>query len=98
MKIPEILQVETPQVRTTGAKGLIALERIRLGQIVFALSESGPRILIALILVVAQHSFLGLRVVVEDYVHHPGTRIAILLRCGSCTCSWPRRPCSPFSQ
>jgi succinate dehydrogenase / fumarate reductase, membrane anchor subunit len=33
----------------------------------------------ALILVVAQHSYLGLRVVVEDYVHNPGARIAILL-------------------
>lgn len=35
--------------------------------------------LIVLILVVAQHSYLGLRVVVEDYVHDPGTRIGILL-------------------
>jgi succinate dehydrogenase / fumarate reductase membrane anchor subunit len=36
-------------------------------------------LLIALILVVAQHSYLGLRVVVEDYVHHPARRIATLL-------------------
>lgn len=35
--------------------------------------------LVALILVAAQHSYLGLRVVVEDYVHNPDRRIAILL-------------------
>ena len=35
--------------------------------------------LVALILAVAQHSYLGLRVVVEDYVHHPARRIATLL-------------------
>jgi succinate dehydrogenase / fumarate reductase membrane anchor subunit len=35
--------------------------------------------LVALILVAAQHSYLGLRVVVEDYVHHPARRIATLL-------------------
>ena len=34
--------------------------------------------LIVLMLVVSQHSYLGLRVVVEDYVHDPGTRIGIL--------------------
>ena len=34
--------------------------------------------LIVLMLVVSQHSYLGLRVVVEDYVHEPGTRIGIL--------------------
>lgn len=36
-------------------------------------------LLVALILAVAQHSYLGLRVVVEDYVHHPARRIATLL-------------------
>ena len=35
--------------------------------------------LVGLILVVAQHSYLGLRVVVEDYVHHSGKRIGTLL-------------------
>lgn len=35
--------------------------------------------LIVLILVAAQHSYLGLGVVLEDYLHHPGTRIGILL-------------------
>jgi succinate dehydrogenase / fumarate reductase membrane anchor subunit len=36
-------------------------------------------LLVALVLVVAQHSYLGVRVVVEDYVHHPGARILTLL-------------------
>lgn len=35
--------------------------------------------LVALILVTAQHSYLGLRVVVEDYMQHAGARIATLL-------------------
>ncbi len=35
--------------------------------------------LVALILVAAQHSYLGVRVVVEDYVHGAGTRIGTLL-------------------
>jgi succinate dehydrogenase / fumarate reductase membrane anchor subunit len=35
--------------------------------------------LIALSLVAAQHSYLGLCVVVEDYVHPPGRRITTLL-------------------
>jgi len=34
---------------------------------------------LALVLVVAQHSYLGVRVLVEDYVHHPGARILTLL-------------------
>jgi succinate dehydrogenase membrane anchor subunit len=36
-------------------------------------------LLVALVLVIAQHSYLGVRVVVEDYVHHPGARILTLL-------------------
>ena len=36
-------------------------------------------LLVVLILVIAQHSYLGVRVVVEDYVHPPGARIATLL-------------------
>jgi succinate dehydrogenase / fumarate reductase membrane anchor subunit len=36
-------------------------------------------LLVALILVMAHHSYLGLRVVVEDYVHAPGARIATLV-------------------
>ena len=36
-------------------------------------------LLVALVLVVAQHSYLGVRVVVEDYVHPPGVRMAMLL-------------------
>ncbi len=35
--------------------------------------------LIALILAAAQHSYLGLKVVLEDYVHHAGKRIGALL-------------------
>lgn len=34
--------------------------------------------LIALVLVCAVHSYLGLRVIVEDYVHSPSWRIAAL--------------------
>ena len=36
-------------------------------------------LLVALILVVARHSYLGVRVVVEDYVHLPAARIMTLL-------------------
>jgi len=36
-------------------------------------------LLIALILVVAHHSYLGVRVVTEDYVHPPSSRIATLI-------------------
>ena len=36
----------------------------------------------ALVLVVARHSYLGVRVVVEDYVHSPGTRTVTLLVLG----------------
>jgi succinate dehydrogenase / fumarate reductase membrane anchor subunit len=36
-------------------------------------------LLVALVLVIAQHSYLGVRVVVEDYVHPPGARIVALL-------------------
>jgi succinate dehydrogenase / fumarate reductase membrane anchor subunit len=35
--------------------------------------------LTALSVVAAQHSYLGLRVIVEDYVHHPGARSVTLL-------------------
>jgi succinate dehydrogenase / fumarate reductase membrane anchor subunit len=35
--------------------------------------------LVAFILVAAYHSYLGLRVVVEDYVHEAGMRIALVL-------------------
>ena len=55
--------------------------------------------LIAFILAVAQHSYLGLRVVVEDYAACTRARGSDYCSCcGSCTCSWPRRPCLPFSQ
>ena len=36
-------------------------------------------LLVALLLTAAQHSYLGLRVVFEDYMHHRGRRIAMLL-------------------
>jgi len=36
-------------------------------------------LLVAFILVAAYHSYLGLRVVVEDYVHEAGMRIALML-------------------
>jgi succinate dehydrogenase / fumarate reductase membrane anchor subunit len=36
-------------------------------------------LLVALVLAIAQHSYLGVRVVVEDYVHPPGARIVALL-------------------
>jgi succinate dehydrogenase / fumarate reductase membrane anchor subunit len=36
-------------------------------------------LLVALVLVIAQHSYLGVRVVVEDYVHPPGVRVVIVL-------------------
>lgn len=36
-------------------------------------------LLIALVLAVAHHSYLGVRVVVEDYVHPPGPRMVTLL-------------------
>jgi succinate dehydrogenase / fumarate reductase membrane anchor subunit len=36
-------------------------------------------LLVTLIFVIAQHSYLGLRVVVEDYVHPPGARMVTLL-------------------
>jgi succinate dehydrogenase / fumarate reductase, membrane anchor subunit len=36
-------------------------------------------LLVALVLAIAQHSYLGVRVVVEDYVHPPGARIVTLL-------------------
>ncbi len=36
-------------------------------------------LLVALVLVIAQHSYLGVRVVVEDYVHPPGARMVTLL-------------------
>jgi len=36
-------------------------------------------LLVTLILVIAQHSYLGVRVVVEDYVHPPGVRMVTLL-------------------
>jgi succinate dehydrogenase / fumarate reductase membrane anchor subunit len=36
-------------------------------------------LLVALLLVAAQHSYLGLRVVVEDYVHDTDKRIAMVL-------------------
>jgi succinate dehydrogenase / fumarate reductase membrane anchor subunit len=36
-------------------------------------------LMVALVLVGAQHSYLGLRVVAEDYVSHGSRRIAILL-------------------
>jgi succinate dehydrogenase / fumarate reductase membrane anchor subunit len=35
--------------------------------------------LAALVLVAAHHSYLGVRVVVEDYVHPPGARIVTVL-------------------
>ncbi len=38
--------------------------------------------LVVLILAVAQHSYLGLRVVVEDYLHDPLARIGLLLLLG----------------
>ena len=36
-------------------------------------------LLVALIITAAEHSYLGLRVIVEDYVSHPGTRLATLV-------------------
>jgi succinate dehydrogenase / fumarate reductase membrane anchor subunit len=36
-------------------------------------------LLIAFVITAAQHSYLGLRVVVEDYVSQPGTRLAALV-------------------
>jgi succinate dehydrogenase / fumarate reductase membrane anchor subunit len=36
-------------------------------------------LIVALVLVIAQHSYLGVRVVVEDYVHPPGARMVTLL-------------------
>jgi succinate dehydrogenase / fumarate reductase membrane anchor subunit len=36
-------------------------------------------LLVAFILVAAYHSYLGLRVIVEDYVHDAGVRIALVL-------------------
>ena len=36
-------------------------------------------LLVALVLLIAQHSYLGVRVVVEDYVHPPGARMVTLL-------------------
>ncbi|HWM68593.1 MAG TPA: succinate dehydrogenase, hydrophobic membrane anchor protein [Steroidobacteraceae bacterium] len=36
-------------------------------------------LLVALVLVIARHSYLGVRVVVEDYVHPPGARMVTLL-------------------
>ncbi|HKS69087.1 MAG TPA: succinate dehydrogenase, hydrophobic membrane anchor protein [Ktedonobacterales bacterium] len=36
-------------------------------------------LLVALVLAIAQHSYLGVRVVVEDYVHAPGPRMVTLL-------------------
>ena len=40
-------------------------------------------LMVAFILVAAYHSYLGLRVVVEDYVHEPGLRIAMVLLIGA---------------
>jgi succinate dehydrogenase / fumarate reductase membrane anchor subunit len=40
---------------------------------------SNAVLLVALVLVIAQHSYLGVRVVVEDYVHPPGARTVTLL-------------------
>lgn len=40
-------------------------------------------LLVAFILVAAYHSYLGLRVVVEDYVHAAGLRIALVLLIGA---------------
>lgn len=40
-------------------------------------------LLIAFILVAAYHSYLGLRVVVEDYVHEASVRIAMVLLIGA---------------
>lgn len=36
-------------------------------------------LLVTLVLVIAQHSYLGVRVVVEDYVHPPGARTVTLI-------------------
>lgn len=36
-------------------------------------------LLVALVLVTAQHSWLGIQVIVEDYVHGKGTKFATLL-------------------
>ena len=36
-------------------------------------------LLILLIVVTFHHTYLGLQVVIEDYVHHEGTKLALLL-------------------
>jgi len=46
-------------------------------------------LLVALVLVIARHSYLGVRVVVEDYVHPPGARMVTLLVLQFATCSLP---------
>jgi succinate dehydrogenase / fumarate reductase membrane anchor subunit len=37
-----------------------------------------PLFLVALILVLARHSYLGTRVIVEDYAHRPSLRLALV--------------------
>ena len=51
----------------------------------FVAQPFNAALLILLLLAVLHHAMLGLQVVIEDYVHHPGTELALqfLIRAGA---------------